>query len=354
MYSEGRGPPPPPPPGAKSPRPLAPVRPCARFPPWPRAAVPTRVFGPPPSTELTTITYARFIVCATRSTTTAVAPRAPFQHAAMAMCSTSRPLRDAATKGVQTPVPADAASVGTPSQQTKSSSWAPRPGSRARSIPRARPDVRHLCDVDALAARRAGSNLLLSARSRRPRARVRRRGTPCDSVDPARHHRRSAPHRFSSAPGRCTALALVRLLCSARHDPRSASPRRTPPARHGQCEAAPGTSLHSAILRAHRQRAWTESRMCAAVNGCGPDRPPRLPPTQCGGGHRIPSHGRRADRHSRRAPSLRHVLTHRAAAAALRRGQGSRRSASRRAAPPRAAPRTPRASRRAHRRGQVV
>ena len=55
-----------------------------------RAAVPTRVFGPPPSTELTTITYARFIVCATRSTTTAVAPRAPFQHAAMAMCSTSR------------------------------------------------------------------------------------------------------------------------------------------------------------------------------------------------------------------------------------------------------------------------
>ena len=74
-----------------------------------------------------------------------------------------RHLRDAATKGVQTPVPADAASVGTPSQQTKSSSWAPRPGSRARSIPRARPDVRHLCDVDALAARRAGSNLLLSA-----------------------------------------------------------------------------------------------------------------------------------------------------------------------------------------------
>ena len=266
----------------------------------------------------------------------------------------AQPLRDAATKGVQTPVPADAASVGTPSQQTKSSSWAPRPGSRARSIPRARPDVRHLCDVDALAARRAGSNLLLSARSRRPRARVRRRGTPCDSVDPARHHRRSAPHRFSSAPGRCTALALVRLLCSARHDPRSASPRRTPPARHGQCEAAPGTSLHSAILRAHRQRAWTESRMCAAVNGCGPDRPPRLPPTQCGGGHRIPSHGRRADRHSRRAPSLRHVLTHRAAAAALRRGQGSRRSASSRAAPPRAAPRTSRASRRAHRRGQVV
>ena len=119
--------------------------------------------------------------------------------------------------------------------------------------------------------------------------------------------------------------------------------------RHGQCEAAPGTSLHSAILRAHRQRAWTESRMCAAVNGCGPDRPPRLPPTQCGGGHRIPSHGRRADRHSRRAPSLRHVLTHRAAAAALRRGQGSRRSAS-----SRAAPRTSRASRRAHRRGQVV
>ena len=52
--------------------------------------VPTRVFGPPPSTELTTITSARFIVCATRSTTTAVAPRAPFQHAAMAMCSTSR------------------------------------------------------------------------------------------------------------------------------------------------------------------------------------------------------------------------------------------------------------------------
>ena len=50
----------------------------------------TRVFGPPPSTELTTITYARFIVCATRSTTTAVATRAPFQHAAMAVCSTSR------------------------------------------------------------------------------------------------------------------------------------------------------------------------------------------------------------------------------------------------------------------------
>ena len=62
----------------------------ARSSPWPRAAVPTRVFGPPPSTELTTITYARFIVCATRSTTTAVAPRAPFQHAAMAVCSTSR------------------------------------------------------------------------------------------------------------------------------------------------------------------------------------------------------------------------------------------------------------------------
>ena len=58
--------------------------------PWPRAAVPTRVFGPPPSTELTTITYASFIVCATRSTTTAVATRAPFQHAAMAVCSTSR------------------------------------------------------------------------------------------------------------------------------------------------------------------------------------------------------------------------------------------------------------------------
>ena len=39
----------------------------ARSSPWPRAAVPTRVFGPPPSTELTTITYARFIVCATRA-----------------------------------------------------------------------------------------------------------------------------------------------------------------------------------------------------------------------------------------------------------------------------------------------
>ena len=164
---------------------------------------------------------------------------------------------------------------------------------------------------------------------------------------------RAASVFLGSGPLHCS-RARVRLLCSARHDPRSASPRRTPPARHGQCEAAPGTSLHSAILRAHRQRAWTESRMCAAVNGCGPDRPPRLPPTQCGGGHRIPSHGRRADRHSRRAPSLRHVLTHRAAAAALRRGQGSRRSASSRAAPPRAAPRTSRASRRAHRRGQVV
>ena len=62
----------------------------ARSSPWPRAAVPTRVFGPPPSTELTTIAYARFIVCATRSITTAVATRAPFQHAAMAVCSTSR------------------------------------------------------------------------------------------------------------------------------------------------------------------------------------------------------------------------------------------------------------------------
>ena len=172
--------------------------------------------------------YARFIVCATRSTTTAVAPRAPFQHAAMAMCSTSRPLRDAATKGVQTPVPADAASVGTPSQQTKSSSWAPRPGSRARSIPRARPDVRHLCDVDALAARRAGSNLLLSARSRRPRARVRRRGTPCDSVDPAPHHRRSAPHRLSSAPGRRAALAPARRSTRAVRSSGSQSAERMP------------------------------------------------------------------------------------------------------------------------------
>ena len=63
---------------------------AARSSPWPRAAVPTRVFGPPPSTELTTIAYARFIVCATRSITTAVATRAPFQHAAMAVCSTSR------------------------------------------------------------------------------------------------------------------------------------------------------------------------------------------------------------------------------------------------------------------------